>query len=100
MAVWLFALVIIVGLVLLLSTRSARRERRLPPYPSWALSEGRLVVRSDRFRRALAWVRRVLSEANDRSSGRPSSSGGFGGFGGCGGGGGGGGGGCGGSGGC
>jgi hypothetical protein len=94
MAILLIALVIIVGFVLLLSRSSARRERRLPPHLSFLL-EGP-VVRNGRPRRLLAWLRRVLIEADDRSRGWPSGGGfgGFGGFGGCGGGG------CGGSGGC
>jgi hypothetical protein len=99
MALALIGLVVIVGSVVLASTRSARRERRLPPHLSFLL-EHEPGVQDGRFRRLLAWLRRLLSESDDRYRGWPSGGGGFGGFGGfggCGGGGGGGGGGCGGS---
>ncbi len=76
MVLSLISLVVIVGFVLLVS-RGVRRARGP-------------VVRSGRFRRLLAWLRPLLTEAEDRPRRRPSRGGGFGGFGGCGGGGGGG----------
>lgn len=101
MVLWLIGLVIIVGSVLLVSTRSRRREQRLPPHLSFLL-EDESVVQDGRFRRLLAWLRSLVTEPEGGYGGWSSGGGfgGFGGFGGCGGGGGGGGSGCGGGGGC
>jgi hypothetical protein len=85
MALLLIGLVIIVGLMLLACRADARRERRHPH-----LSSAPLKRQSDlpggRFRRLLAWLRRLLAEEADRYR-RSSSGGGFTGAGGFGGGG-------------
>lgn len=95
MALSLIGLVIVVGFVLLLSTKGGRRERRRPPHLSSAPLQRWSVVQEGRVRRPLAWLLRPSTD--DRYRRWLSGGGGFGGLDGFGDGGGGG---CGGDGGC